>query len=278
MATGHAPTRMASEQRAQAGPHLLPWLAEFVGTGLVLFVGVLSIGLFLGGPVGWFSLSHSLGLLVVGLIFGATAAAFSLTALGRRSGAHLNPVITLGFWALGKVHWHDVAGYVCSQLLGSIVGTGLAGLVWDERLEKVSFGATRPGYHVSNVVAAALEAAMALVLLLCILLMVSSSRTARYIPLAVVVLISVFVWQLAPFTGASFNPARSLGPALLANVTSTYWIYVVGPLVGGAAAVGVFKAIPTVHVLTTKLFHDPRYPSTMASSLAVAGRDPGSRL
>ena len=77
----------------------------------------------------------------------------------------------------------------------------------------------------------------------------------------------MLVWQLAPFTGTSLNPARSLGPALVAPLLAHYWIYVVGPCLGGAIASGVFAVATPAQVLTTKLFHDARYASTMASRL-----------
>jgi hypothetical protein len=70
------------------------------------------------------------------------------------------------------------------------------------------------------------------------------------------------------------NPARSFGPALLAPRLQPYWIYVVGPLAGGALAVAAFGLWPKRRVLTAKLFHDPAYPTTFASSLPVAARQP----
>jgi len=113
------------------------------------------------------------------------------------------------------------------------------------------------------------EAAMTALLVLVILLM-TSGRAARWTPLVLWPLIAALVWQGAPYSGTSLNPARSLGPALLAPQLRPYWIYVVGPLAGGALAVAAFGLWPKRRVLTPKLFHDPAYPSTMASSLPVA--------
>jgi aquaporin Z len=270
---GRAPKVMAREKAPQGGAHPTAWFAEFVGTGAVLFVGVNSICLLLGPSTDALGLSHAIRLLLVGLIFGAVAALFSLTPLGRRSGAHLNPVITLAFWALKKVHWHDVVAYVSVQFLASVIGTELAALLWGRQTASaVYYGATRPGLDVGSWGAVAVEAAMTAVLVSTILFMVSSAVMARFVPAAVVVLVTVFVWQVAPLTGASLNPARSFGPALLAGLMNAYWVYVLGPVAGGAFAVAAYKLVPRVEVLTTKLFHDPEYPTTMASTLAVDAR------
>jgi hypothetical protein len=80
--------------------------------------------------------------------------------------------------------------------------------------------------------------------------------------------IAGLVWQGAPYTGTSLNPARSLGPALLASLLGRYWVYVAGPLLCGAVAVAGFALLRARLVLTAKLFHAPRYRSTLGTSLA----------
>lgn len=209
-------------------------------------------------------------LLVTGLVFAGTGSLVAISPLGRRSGAHLNPVVTLAFWAQRKVHWHDLVGYIAAQTLGAIAGTLTARALWRGDAVSVSDGTTRPGSGVSPAVAVALEGAMTACLLLVILFMTSHHRTARLTPLALWLLIAVFVWQLAPLTGTSMNPARSLGPALTAVALDVYCIYVAGPLLGTATAVGVFALARGTDVLTTKLFHDVGYPSTMGATLPVA--------
>jgi aquaporin Z len=261
---------MAAEQPAQRGFHLTVWLAEFTGTLAVLAVGVSAVCFDFGSASPFRLDAMSPRLLLTGLIFAATGSVFSVTPLGRLSGAHLNPVVTLAFWAQGKAHWHDVVGYLSAQFLGAICGTALVRLVWGAQAISVHDGATQPGAGTDALTAVALEAAMTAAVILTILLMTSSPATARFTPVVLWLMIATLVWQVAPYTGTSLNPARSLGPALLAPLLGPYWIYVAGPLLGGAAAVGVFALIPAATVLTTKLFHDPAYPSTMASTLRVA--------
>jgi hypothetical protein len=90
--------------------------------------------------------------------------------------------------------------------------------------------------------------------------------------LLVWVLVAVLVWQGAPWTGTSLNPARSLAPAILSPDTANLWAYIVGPLAGSLVAVAVFDSVPGLETRTAKLFHDPRYPSTMATTMPVTQR------
>lgn len=257
------------ETPAQSGVHLAEWGAEFLGTLAVLLVGLSAVCFDFGSASPLHALPTSSRLLLTGLVFAATGSLFSLTPPGRRSGAHLNPVVTLTFWSQRKVHWHDLAGYVVAQLLGAVVGTAIVRLVWGAQAVSVHVGATQPGSGVTAPEAVLLEAGMTALVIMTILLMTSRAATARYTPLVLWLMIAVLVWQLAPFTGTSLNPARSLGPALIAPLFANYWIYVVGPCLGGAVAAGLFALATPAEVLTTKIFHDPRYPSTMASRLPV---------
>jgi glycerol uptake facilitator-like aquaporin len=118
----------------------------------------------------------------------------------------------------------------------------------------VQLGATMPGHGLNDLQVVLLEAGMTAALLLAILFMTSSVRTARWTPLVLWLLIAALVWQGASYTGTSLNPARSFGPALLAHVLANYWLYVAGPVSGGAIAVGIFALFRDVQVVTTKLF------------------------
>jgi aquaporin Z len=100
----------------------------------------------------------------------------------------------------------------------------------------------------------------------------SSPRTARWTPMGNWLLVATLVWQGAPYSGTSLNPARSLAPAVLAPELAHLWVYLVGPLAGALLAAAIFALFPRVNTLTTKLFHDARYPSTMASELPTRGR------
>ena len=264
-------TRTVSSQAARGGIHRVEWACEAAATALLL-IGGLSAVCFDFGPSSPFRhLGTSPRLLITGLLFAGTGSLLAISPLGRRSGAHLNPVVTLAFWTQGKVHPHDVAGYIVSQIAGAIAGTGVVALLWRSQATDVHLGATVPGRGFDDIEAVLLEAAMTGVLILVILLMTSGSA-ARWTPLVLWPLIALLVWQGAPFTGTSLNPARSFGPALLVPRLQPYWVYVAGPIAGGALAVAAFGLWPKRRVLTAKLFHDPAYPTTFASSLPVAKR------
>lgn len=253
----------------RGGWHWPEWLSELAGTFILVFGGLSAVVFDFGrgAPMAHLVPSHSDRLLVTGAVFAGFGSLVAITPFGRRSGAHLNPAVTLAFWLRGHVHQHDLAGYVLAQCAGACLGAALLRTAWGGAAAPVSFGVTSPGSGVGPVGAVGIEALMTAVLVATILGMVSSTRTARWTPLAVWVVVALLVWKGAPYTGTSLNPARSLGPALVAARWSDYWCYVVGPLGGSALVVGVVSLFSRRTLLTAKLFHDPKYQSTLGTQL-----------
>lgn len=214
--------------------------------------------------------SHGARLLLTGLLFAGTGSLVALSPLGRRSGAHLNPAVTLAFWTQRKVHPHDLAGYIVAQVLGALTAVALLRLAWGHTAVGLDLGATQPGSGFTALEAAGLETLMTASLVLMIFFFTSGARTARWTPLGNWLLVATLVWQGAPYTGTSLNPARSLAPALLAPELIHLWVYIAGPLAGALLAALIFTAFRTTHTLTAKLFHDSRYPSTLGSELPTA--------
>lgn len=260
---------MPDSKPPDAGLHLQVWDCELLGTALLLFGGLNPIWIDFGAHSPIDGLGTSARLLITGLLFAGTGSLVTISPLGRRSGAHLKPVVTLAFWTQRAVHWHDLLGYVISQLLGALLGTGLVLLVWGHAA--VRLGVTQPGSRTFPVGVVAIEMLMTALLILTILLMTSSARTARWTPLLLWGLIAALVWQGAPYTGTSLNPARSAGPALLAPHLAHLGLYFAGPLLGSALAVGGYALLRDLHTVTARLFHDPHYPSTLASELPTSG-------
>jgi aquaporin Z len=258
--------------QAQGGWHWAEWACELVGTALLLLGGLSAVCLDFapGSPVASVVPDHSARLLVTGLLFAGSGSLVAISPLGRRSGAHLNPSVTLAFWRRGHMHRHDLVGYMVAQVAGAFVGTALVRWWWGAKARAVHLGVTQPGHGIGAVGAAGIEAFMTALLVLGILLMVSSPKTARFTPLLVWILVAVLVWQGAPWTGTSLNPPRSLAPAVLVPDMSNLWAYFVGPLAGSLGAVAIFGLLPGLETQTAKLFHDPRYRSTMASTMPVA--------
>jgi aquaporin Z len=260
--------------RAQGGWHWVEWTCEFVGTALLLLGGLSAVCLDFGpgSPVTSVIPDHSIRLLFTGLLFAGTGSLVAISPLGRRSGAHLNPSVTLAFWRRGHMHPHDLAGYMVAQVAGAFAGTALVRWSWGSKARAVDLGVTQPGHGIGDAAAMGIEVFMTFLLIATLLLMVSSPKTARWTPLVVWIVIAVLVWQGAPWTGTSLNPARSLAPAVLSPHAANLWVYLIGPPVGSLLAVAAFATVPGLETRTAKLFHDPRYPSVMATTLPVAPR------
>ncbi|MGO9029115.1 MAG: MIP/aquaporin family protein [Acidimicrobiales bacterium] len=156
--------------------------------------------------------------------------------MGMVSGAHLNPAVTLSFAARGNFPWAKVPGYVACQMVGAVA----AALFLRAMFGNVAhLGATLPGATPLGK-AAVIEMVLTLGLISVILGTASGARNVgAHAAIAIGAYIALAGLWAAPVTGASMNPARSLGPALVSGDWSGWWVYVVGPLAGGMVAVAV---------------------------------------
>jgi aquaporin Z len=157
--------------------------------------------------------------------------------MGTVSGAHLNPAVSIAFALRGDFPWKRVAPYVIAQFAGAAVATLL---LWALIGKQGSAGLTLPGHGISTTTAMVWEIVLTIGLVSVIqgtasgaqqLGAVAAIAVGSYIALA-------GLWG-TPVSGASMNPARSLGPALVLNDWSSWWAYLVGPIAGGAIAVGI---------------------------------------
>jgi aquaporin Z len=161
--------------------------------------------------------------------------------MGAVSGAHLNPAVTLAFAARGDFPWRRVPGYMLLQL----VGATLACLFLWAVLGKVgALGATEPGAGIHAWQAMLIELALTVGLVSVILGTASSAQNVGALSALAVggYIILAGLWS-SPVSGASMNPARSFGPDLANGDFTNYWVYVVGPIVGAMAAVGIAYAL-----------------------------------
>jgi aquaporin Z len=218
-----------AESAPHARCHWRSWGAEAAGTGLMLLVILLAAAVTVHAGAARF--------LLLGAIVAPCVALIAVSPLGKLSGAHINPAVTLGFWSLGRLAPRDVAGYVSAQLAGGFAGA-LAGraLLPAHTTQAIGGAVTHPS--VSAGAALALEAGMTATLLALVFAFVSSERRARWTPLAIVPLLTAIIWLGSPLTGASLNPARSEGPALAFGDASDLWIYFAAPC-AAALVVGV---------------------------------------
>jgi aquaporin Z len=234
------------------------YLAEFAGTALLVSIGVSVVILMFGQGSPLPNAVPSVGLrrFVTGALFGSVAALITVSPIGRVSGAHLNPAVTLAFWLEGKLAWRDAVSYVLAQFAGGAVGA-LPLLAWGRIGRSVAFGATEPGAEIPLWVALLGEAAVTFLLIVTMLTTAAHPRTRNFTPLTIPVLFSVLVWLEAPISGTSANPARSFGPALIGGGLADQWIYILGPSLGAILAIGFIRVetFGLPRVTAARLFH-----------------------
>jgi len=252
---------------AQAKPQRkLNWkeyACEMAGCAFNIFIGLSAVVFDFGHGLGmehWIP-DASARLLLTGLIYSGSGSLFAVSPLGKLSGAHINPSVSLAFWARGKMHLHDLAGYIAGQILGSVLGAVLLVMVWGHYGASVNYGMTLPGAGYPLWFVFAAELIMTLGLVFAIFAFVSSRRLMRWTPLMTWLVVAGMVWLGAPISGTSLNPARSFGPALVRWFWQSQWLYWIAPPLGGLLAVGLFRlAAAERKVLTAKLFHVADYP------------------
>jgi aquaporin Z len=203
-----------------------------------------------------FGMSPS-GRVPMGIAMGATAMAIIYSPLGRRSGAHINPAITLTFLRLGKIELVDAAAYVAAQFAGGALGILTA--TWLLRglpaHPSVNYVATVPGSP-GSFVAFGAEAAISFGMMLTVLSVSNTPRLARFTGVFAGVLVAFYITFEDPLSGMSMNPARTLGSALLAHTGRSLWIYFTAPPLGMLLAAEIYvRALGAGRVRCAKLHH-----------------------
>jgi MIP family channel proteins len=205
-------------------------IAEGIGTFVLVFAGT---GAVMVNPISGGAITH----LGVSFVFGAVVAALIYT-LGHISGAHFNPAVTLAFWSSGFFPRKKVLAYIVAQSLGAIAASGLLRLSLGFVAQ---LGATLPlnGNWLQSFV---LETILTFILMFVIL----GSGLDRRAPigfagLAIGLTVGLEAAFMGPITGASMNPVRSLGPALVGGIWQDHWLYWVAPILGAQLAVFVYR-------------------------------------
>lgn len=222
--------------------HPALYVSEFIGTFLLVFVG-LSVVVALwgkGAPLAWLPLQPAARRFLNGALFGTTGALIAFSHCGKVSGAHINPAVTLAFWLEDKIKWRDALGYVVAQIAGGVAGA-VALLIWGRVGASDGYGASVPDAQVPLWVPIAGEIVCTFLLVALIFVMVSHKSTQFWTPLINPPLFAVLTWLEAPLSGASANPARSIGPAVVSGLWHGQWVYFVGPCAGAALAVALNK-------------------------------------
>ncbi len=247
--------------RSNSSDRSVPWLifgAELLGTALLVAVGlsfvILNFGQ--GSPMIQLIPSDGWRRLITGFLFGTTGALITLSPLGKESGAHINPVVTLAFWLMGKLKTGHALGYILAQLAGAVAGA-LPLLAWGEMGRSVSFGATLPGEAFGVWEALLGELLTTFALISGLFFFLRHLRLRPFTPALFPFLYAVMVFLEAPVSGTSTNPARSLGPAVISGVWHGWWVYWLGPLLGMLLGVAVYRftGLKWLTIEVAKLYH-----------------------
>ncbi len=199
--------------------------AEFIGTFFLVFVGC--------------------GAIATGLDRTSTALAFGLVvavmvyALGHISGAHLNPAVSIGFAVGSHLPWTTVATYSVAQIAGAVAGAETLRLTLGSDAD---LGVTRPSGTIEQ--ALVWEGLLSFALMLVITAVATGTRAVRHVAaLAIGGTVALAALVGGPISGASMNPARSLGPALVSGDLDSIWVYIIGPVVGTLSAAWVYRLL-----------------------------------
>lgn len=231
------------------------FFSEVIGTA-ALVLGGLSVVIVMhgdGSPVPGIVPNVLLRSALTGFLFGCIGGGIALSRVGKESGAHINPAVTVGFWLWRKLDGRATIGYIVAQMVGAVLGA-IPLLAWGAMGRSVEFGATIPGdgYATSTVVMGEAVTTFGLVTTLCVFLGFRHLR--RYTPFTMPLLYAVMVPLEAHISGTSTNPARSFGPALISGLWDGWWIYWVGPMLGMLAAIIACSSLAR-RIEVAKLYH-----------------------
>ena len=239
--------------------HWPEYLMEAAGLGIFMLSACVfgSLCEYPGSPIRQAIQAPEARRVLMGGIMGLTAIGLIYSPWGKRSGAHLNPSVTLAFLRLGKVAPWDGLFYVLAQFVGGILGVGAAAAVLGRALAHpaVNYVATMPGRQ-GPIVAFLAEVVISFGLMAAVLVTSNTERLARFTGLFAGVLVAAYISLEAPISGMSMNPARSLGSAVAAEVWTALWIYFTAPIFGMLLAAEAYRQIRGDHrVLCAKLHH-----------------------
>jgi aquaporin Z len=235
-----------AEARTTAGTEasaLKRYFAELFGT-FVLVLGGVGSAVLAGDRIGFVGIALAFGLSLLAMVY----------AVGPISGCHLNPAVTLGLVIAGKTPVRHLPGYMIAQILGAIAASALVLLIAQGAPEGYSasaqglasngFGAHSPGgYGAASALLA--EVGFTFVLVFTVLGATDARAPAGFAGLAIGLALTIIHLASIPVTNTSVNPARSIGPALFVGgwALAQLWLFIVAPLLGGAIAAAVYRAL-----------------------------------
>jgi len=229
------------------GGHMKKYIAEFIGTMTLVILGcgtAMLVGCSSTAGTGYMLTAFAFGLTIVGMAY----------CVGNISGCHINPAVSLGVLINGGMTVSDFVGYVCAQCLGAFAGSGILALIFE--LGKVTdqtggYGSNGLGGVDGSAVAGLLVEIVLTFIFVMVILGVTSKKANHGSFAGIVIgftLVLVHILGIG-LTGTSVNPARSIGPAIVAAIEGNsdpikdVWVFIVGPLVGAALAAFTYMVL-----------------------------------
>lgn len=239
--------------------HWPEYLMEGAELGLFMIVACFLAAVidYAGSPVRQMLPNDFLRRAFFGLCMGLTAIAIVYSPMGKQSGAHFNPAVTLTFFRLGKVAPWDAVFYMIAQFVGGVMGVVLSAILLGEIISDptVNYVATVPGKE-GALVAFVAEVVITFILMSVVLAVSNTERLAKYTGLFAGALVATFITFEAPLSGMSMNPARTLASALPGQIWNALWVYFTAPVLGMQLATTVYLRLKgKSQVACAKLHH-----------------------
>ena len=212
------------------------YLAEFVGTFALVFIaaGAVSTDYVSQGSLGLLGMAVASSLVVMAMVY----------ATGHISGAHINPAVTISMLVARKIDLKDAVSYIVAQFTGASIAGLMLLTIFPTAVAGVNLGATGLGSDVDFGVGILVEAILTFMLVLTIFGSAVDERAPQGLAgfaIGVAVLLAILVG--GPLTGASMNPARTFGPALVSGYWANHLVYWIGPLIGGVFAALLYEGV-----------------------------------
>ncbi|MFJ5263364.1 aquaporin [Streptomyces sp. NPDC088387] len=215
------------------------------GLTTVLLFGVVTTVRWLADPLSPLAIANPRILFTVaGLVVAVLIAALMYSPPGRRSGGHMHAGVSVFVWLNGRLPGRAVAPYVVAQLAGSLVGTALARLVWGPEVARLGYAAVHPRPSLGSDGLVLAETLPLLVVFAAVTACLRRPAWMRFVPIVIGVGVGLSIALLASVSGASINPSRQFGPALLSGVTGELWIYLLVPIAAPALVALVARSTP----------------------------------